>query len=112
MSKLKTSDVKVMISRTTAAKIAPLAERIESVEEIMGELRDTLKAIQKRLGAEADPVELVEVPDARAHPLARNLNPLLFPSNRRAIEKVFAKRGFRQGDTVESVLREAKGAYR
>lgn len=36
------------------------------------------------------------------------VSPLLRPENRRAIERVFAKRGFKSGDTVDSVLKESR----
>lgn len=39
--------------------------------------------------------------------LARR-SPLLLKDNRRAIERVFAKRGVKAGDTIDSVLKESR----
>ena len=52
------------------------------------------------------PLEPVEL--AAQHPLGRGVSPLLFRENRKAIESVFARRGWREGDTIEKVLEEAK----
>jgi hypothetical protein len=116
--RLKPEDVKTMIARNAAAKIAPVIKRIDGLEGMLEGIQATLKAIQARLnlapdnpafeamnsGLEKDPIA-----DIRKSSLAKAINPLVFPENRRAVERVFAKRGWREGDTVESVLKEANG---
>jgi hypothetical protein len=116
--KLKPEAIKVMITKATAQKIAPIVERLDSAEEMLKDMQAMLKAIQARLnvapdnpafeamnsGLAADPLTQPE-----RHPLARHVNPLVFPDTRRAIERVFAKRARTDSDTVESVLREAQG---
>lgn len=108
-----------MVARTVTVKIAPIVTRIEGVEDTLKDVQKMLKAITTRLNVAPDSPELEAltvglasdpIADLQKTALARNINPLVFPENRKAIEKVFAKRGWREGDTVEKVLREAKGA--
>lgn len=113
----KPEDLKTMIARSAAVKIVPVMRRMDDFEETLKEMQTMLKAIQARLsivpddpaletanaGLDGDPMAAVE-----RSPLARRLNPLLFRENRRAVEKVFAKRGWKEGDTVDSVLSEAR----
>jgi hypothetical protein len=111
--KFKPEDVKSMVAHATAVKIVPVVKRIDNLKEMLEQMQKTLAAIQKRLNIapdnpDLDVVENDPMSKVRTSPMGRLLNPLVFPEKRRAVEKVFAKRGWRDGDTVESVLAEAE----
>jgi hypothetical protein len=87
------------------------------VEETLKAMQEMLKAITKRLNVAPDNPEfdaglasdsLTKAVNER-FPNLRVSNPLVFPENRKKVERIFAKRGYREGDTVESVLKEAEG---
>jgi hypothetical protein len=114
--RLKPEDVKSMVARATAVKIAPVIKRVENCEEMLKGIQATLKAIQARLNIASDSPAFEALnsglndpmTSVKASPLGRALNPLVFPENRKAVERVFAKRGWKEGDTISSVLEEAK----
>lgn len=117
--KLKSTDVKYMIARAVTAKSTAVEKRLDAAEELLKDIQATLKAITARLnvspenpvfdalntGLKTDPIHEAFVEKFPAFAAA---NPLIYPDNRKAIERVFAKRGWHDGDTVEKVLEEAK----
>lgn len=118
--KLKPEAVKVMIAKATAVKLVPIIERLDNAEAMLRDMQRMLKAIESRLniapddpayerltaGLESDPLHEAAL---QRFPSLRAANPLVLPANRKAIETVFRKRGWKEGDTVESVLKEAQG---
>ena len=84
---------------------APASE-VAEVKELLSVMGQQLRLIQQAL----DRQEQIDSSAEEGESLmmsARRRNVLAFPENRRAIEKLFAKRGCRPGDTIDKVFEEA-----
>lgn len=94
----------------SAALLRTIAKRLD--EERPGDesivLEPSIPYWHRHLYAKRPEAQPPQAPWEQATERLGRKSPLLFRDNRRAIEKVFAKRGVRENDTIDSVLKESR----